>query len=947
MFHQQGKPEFCNACPIHEVTYGYVPLQRSKNIRNSKVFPESFTRTLLVGEAAGEQEAIEGLPFVGGAGSWLNTMLRVCGIPRDSVSVINCIGCRPPANTYPSSPQWKEKYYEYFSSIVSEEDRHFKKFGWRNDSKYTWAKNALANYIPASDAKLAVEYCAQHHLWPQLESISPTRVVALGNEALEALTNRSGILTWRGSPLQLKGHENEGLKVIPTLHPAFLMRQAALFDVAIGDIKKSLTVPPEKYNLYQQKSTLNKYVNNQLVSFDFEWDWNGGIKICGLSTKLYECDVFGWQVDGLGEPISLEIWKDVFESVKELVGHNIIGADTKYFEKFKWQVEAMLWDTMLMSHLVMPDYRKGLGFVASVTTNKVFWKGDRFEEEEESEGSGGQVHSQWQTWDKPYAIPREYGGYGGCTNADEAYRLYNARDTEGCLQVYYNLKQQLYKHNLQDVYWNVSVPCAFICRDMSDAGIKIDSSRLSNIREKLDTEIESFETTLPVGLKPIHTEYMKQVDAPKGTYKSITKICKGKGVSKHEPVSLVFSHPSDNLICNVCNSVLPTPKLVLLKKIRVPAIKVTRPWNSPKQVSKYVESKGLNVKISLKTKKPTTDKNARKGWIKSCPEFLVVDKVKKLLTLRNSFAKDELMGKERMYFNLFTHGTAEGRLSSTGRDGGLNIQNQPPVMRNIYIPDASDWAFLSHDFIQGENMLTAWLAKDWARWERLNTPGYDEHSDMASKFFNLPYDSCLKGGANEVYRKPGKVINHGKNYGLGPKKALENIIAEGMTQFSIKDIFELFAIWDKENKQTVIWQKETIGLAQQQGYLVNVFGRKRWLYGRDMSGKALAFLPASTLADITIRCMIAHYPNSTNINIQRALQGLELGVVAEYMPNWRMCIQVHDNIMSQGPQKYWQDQAIRTREIMAQPWPQLGGFKLGVDIEYSDSSWGEVKSVKI
>jgi len=718
-----------------------------------------------------------------------------------------------------------------------------------------------------------------------------------------------------------------------------------MFSVACMDLNKPLVLPPENYNLWGTLTDLREW-NSKLISFDFEWDWGGKIKLCGMSDRMGSCTVWGWENDG-GTPIPVGEWRRVFEEAEDLVGHNIISADTKYFESFGWNVRARLWDTLLISHLVTPDYRRGLGSVASIHTNKVFWKGDRGDEEEDGDETIQQLRAQWQTWDKEYAIPREYGGYGGCASAEEAYRLYNARDTDGSLQAWFPLRNLLRQYGMEDVYWNVSVPCAFICRDLSDAGLRIDTRKLEEIRVTLDEEIAREEVKLPEGLRPVEESIMKQVEAPPGMWKEKVKVCKGKGKLKHDPIEFLFTKPDWVFVCEACQETIKPGKMTQPKRVKVPAVRIKRPWNSTKEVLAYVKSKGLPVKLHMKTKRPTTDKNARKGWVKECPEFVVVDEIKKKLTLRNSFAKDELLRKQRMYFNLLTWGTAEGRLSSTGRDGGLNIQNQPKVIRKIYVPDYPDWGFLSSDFVQGENMLTAWLAKDWDRWERLHTEGYDEHSDMASKFFNLPYKTCLKGGINEVFRKPGKVINHGKNYGLGPKKALEYIIAEGITQFTLSDIRELFAIWEKVNQRTAQWQVETVALARAQGYLVNPFGRKRWFQGRDFAGKALAFLPASTLADITIRCMIAHYPNHNNRNISGAVERLGLGVVAEYMPGWKMCIQVHDSIVAQGPDVRWKEQAVRTKEIMTQPWKELGGFKLDVDLEYSTKSWGDVRKVEV
>lgn len=56
---------------------------------------------LLIGEAPGQSEDQQGLPFVGNAGQLLTEMLRACGLSRDEVFITNILKCRPPGNRDP------------------------------------------------------------------------------------------------------------------------------------------------------------------------------------------------------------------------------------------------------------------------------------------------------------------------------------------------------------------------------------------------------------------------------------------------------------------------------------------------------------------------------------------------------------------------------------------------------------------------------------------------------------------------------------------------------------------------------------------------------------------------------------------------------------------------------------------------------------------------------
>jgi len=708
------------------------------------------------------------------------------------------------------------------------------------------------------------------------------------------------------------------------------MRQPGMFSVATKDLRRSLDLPPEEYDLYPSLETVAGF-KATTFSFDFEWDSFGDITMCGLADRWYRAIVVPFV-----RPFISELQR-IFEAAEVIIGHNVIDADMAYFDRLGWKVHAKVHDTMLAQHLIQPDMRHGLGFVGSVFTSKVFWKGTGEETEDEA-GNILPTGAQWKTWDSPDAIPREFGGYGGCRSADEAWRLYNARDTDGSLQAEAPIFKTLRDFGQEFVYWNVSVPAAYICRDINAAGLRIDTSRVTGIRSSLESEIAATELRLPEGLKPYDKPITKQITAPAGTWKVKEKVHKGTKARPHEPFVVRFTKPNEfGVVCELCGTRVFPGKMVQLKRIKVPGVKRIVPWNSTARVIAYAKSIGCKEVAHAKTGNSSGDKRARRIWGREHTEFTIVDTLKKLVTQRNGFAKEALQGLDRVHFRLAVTGTSEGRLSCSGvYPANLNLQNQPKAIRKIFIPDQEGYGILSHDIVQGENMLTAWLAKDWERWERLNTPGFDEHSYMASRFFNTTV------GAEDPLRKPGKVINHGRNYGLGERKTQDYLAAEGFS-FSIHDIREMIEIWKKENRRTAEWQQETVRLAQKQSYLDNPFGRRRWFQGRDFATKALAFLPASTLADMVLRMMIAHYPSRFGTEIF----ALGISVVADLVPAWRMALQVHDDLVFIGPDETHQEMARRTIGVMTQEWKELDGFHFRVESKYSTSSWGDSKVLEV
>lgn len=75
----------CDTCPMARHGVGFVPADGPTN-----------ARIILVGEAAGYDEATTGAPFVGAAGSMLTRLLRVIGRQREQYRIDNCVRCVPP-----------------------------------------------------------------------------------------------------------------------------------------------------------------------------------------------------------------------------------------------------------------------------------------------------------------------------------------------------------------------------------------------------------------------------------------------------------------------------------------------------------------------------------------------------------------------------------------------------------------------------------------------------------------------------------------------------------------------------------------------------------------------------------------------------------------------------------------------------------------------------------
>ena len=138
---------------------------------------------MFIGEAPGRDEDIQGQPFVGRAGQLLTDIIKAMKLTRDDVYIANVIKCRPPENRNPEPDE--------------------------------------------------LEAC-RPWLRRQIEIIQPKVIVTLGRFALQSLTEKGyAISSVRGQWL-----DYDGIRVMPTYHPAYLLRNPAAKKEVWADMKK-------------------------------------------------------------------------------------------------------------------------------------------------------------------------------------------------------------------------------------------------------------------------------------------------------------------------------------------------------------------------------------------------------------------------------------------------------------------------------------------------------------------------------------------------------------------------------------------------------------------------------------------------------------------------------------------------------------------------------------
>lgn len=152
----------CTRCPLQAYRTRAVPGEGNP-----------CTNVMLVGEAPGFNEDLQGKPFVGAAGNLLNELLKVAGLSRQEVFITNVVKCRPPGNRDPE------------------------------------------------DSEIAA---CEPYLIAQLKAIEPKIIVSLGRHSTRLFFRLAGldfssIMQVRGEVRRVAFNGSEYL-LLPTLHPA-------------------------------------------------------------------------------------------------------------------------------------------------------------------------------------------------------------------------------------------------------------------------------------------------------------------------------------------------------------------------------------------------------------------------------------------------------------------------------------------------------------------------------------------------------------------------------------------------------------------------------------------------------------------------------------------------------------------------------------------------------
>ena len=351
---------------------------------------------VLVGEARGEAEARLNSSFVGGAGAELLRMLNQGGLIEFT----------------DIDQQLLHKWYQFKNSKALESiwKRHPEVYRTNVFNQHPpgnnleWFCGGKSTALPGYPALLKSKYVRDEfgyeldRLCSELLGLDPDLIICLGNTPLWALSGRTGITKWRGTTLA-STHCVADFKLLPTFHPAAVMRNWDLRPTVIADFLKArdeskfpeIRRPEREIHIPESpddiRSFRDQYIRGcELLSVDIETI--GTIVTCiGFAPDPRHLLVVPFHDERRKDGnywSSNDIESVVWRIVREILGD---VSCRKLFQNGLYDI-AFLWranrvkvlnaaeDTMLLSHSLQPEALKRLDYLGSLYSNESAWKAE-------------------------------------------------------------------------------------------------------------------------------------------------------------------------------------------------------------------------------------------------------------------------------------------------------------------------------------------------------------------------------------------------------------------------------------------------------------------------------------------------------------------------------------------------------------------------------------------
>ena len=738
-------------------------------------------RIMLVGEAWGAEEERTGLPFQGSSGQELNRMLHDAGIMRSECYATNIVNARPPFNDIEKWVVVKRKDIQ--PDMIQMRDR--------------WvAPTVLAGF---------------HRLLQEIHNVKPNIILALGSTALWALNGAWGITKWRGSqlacaiPRELYAPGTLGPldepwrgKLIPTLHPALVLRDFSQRQIVVNDLKRGLrerdtaeysNIPKWRFEVAPSRDEcvgrLSRLIaladESSELWLDFDIETAAGhIECVGISWSREEALIIPLMCreDKAGYWPTAEAEAEIVFLLYRLLTHRNVRVrwqnglyDAQYTYRHWHFVPRGAQDTMIAHHSVFCGLPKSLAFQASMYCDHyVYWKDD------------GKVADlkvpESQRW--------TYNGTDCVRTREVGEELTQVVKTMGLAEV--DAFQQKF-------FWPV-LQCM-------QRGIAVDKRTRSRFADELMEEMakreDYFQAVLGHPLNPKSPLQMSKLFYEDLKQRPVYTRAK-KGVPGH-------------LTCN--DEALR--EIAKREPILRPLVRA---------ISEY---RSLGVFLSTFVMAPLDVDGRMRTSYNICGTE----------TFRFS-SSENAFGSGTNLQNIPKGGEGDGGDEDDAILGRLTLPN----VRKIFVPDPG-YEIFDKDLSKADLRIVTWEA-DEPEMKAMLREGKDPYVEIAREYYKDPSitKSNPDGSENPKYRT-FKSFAHGTHY-LGTPYGLAQRLGLTVHQAETAQRWYL-----GRNKRIAEWQREFCAQLRSRRYAENIFGYRRYYFDRIDEGtcrEAIAWVPQSTVA---------------------------------------------------------------------------------------------------
>lgn len=807
---------------------------------------------MAIGEAPGSNENQQGIPFVGPSGEILNDCLRKAGIKRAEVYITNVVKYQPPYNDF--------------------------------------KKLHLINVDLADSIK---------KLWEEeISERKPKCILAIGDEALQAVTGYSGILNYRGSILLAK----DGVtKCVPTIHPAALFNRGdtggleyTYLKLIEHDIARAveesktriLSLPDRQLDVCHSSLDLyrffERYKSERYDKASVDIESINCIPVCvgfafsrehAISIPLLK-SIGKHKLTDMGDQELDEVWRLIDVQLRRL---KLIGQNIKY-DEFKlnrvgFELPNVYSDTLIKTRVIFPEMpKKRLNDQSSLWTREPYYK---------EEGKEEKVGKKFDV---------------------EKFFKYNARDCAVTFEVDEAQEQDLidlgstYGVDLQSYYYNYMMKKHKFYLKMENNGFAVDLKAKRELHKRYTdmAKVVHDRLTEKIGHEVNVNSYPQMHML---LYREMKfKLMKRNPTSEDTIVQLLGNHAKTK-----------EKKEILVDLLEERRIRT--------QKSRYIDFS------------PDYDGRCKSSFNISATE-----------TCRSSTGVLKKPIRPKKIGLAFHTISKHGRLAKD--------------IRSMFIPD-KDTVFIAADSSQAEARVVAVLSEDWDLLKAFDT--VDIHRRTAGLIFGYTKNLILQTGHIDVVdilekdgaeRFCGKKTRHAGNYNMGKNRFMVEFntdaqkfdIAMSISEWRAGQMLDIFHAASPRIRSK--FHGDIQACLENTRTLIDPFGGIRIFNGRmdeELYKEGYANIPQRT---------VAHLVQGAALKIDEELNG-------DKAVMW--LTENHDSLLMQVPAANWEPYAKLMKKHFLTPidFSIYCSLKrdyvltIPCDIEFSDTNYGEMRKVKI